>query len=310
MESLLVIGHLTRDRVRLSRSLSYMEAPGGSSFYTSLVTSSLGVDTKVLSKVGEDYPSHYLEMLRDRLIDTSLIRKTCLPTTTFELTYDDRGGRSLRVLSICEEIRLEDCRDIDEDWAVHIGSVVDEVAHEAYGLLSRRARFVSMDAQGIVRFIDRYGIVRLKTPNDASFLEGVGLLKATDDELMHLFDAGSLVEAAKSFFKIAGRESLLTVTLGKLGCLLLTRREIYRAPAYPVGKVGDPTGAGDALVGGVVSSILRGEDLDYALAVGAASASFCVEKASVHGFSIDSSLGERVQWLYSRIRREPRHPVS
>ena len=302
----MIIGHLTRDKIRRGHSPSCLEAPGGSSFYTPLVTSSLGVDTKILSKIGEDYPSHYLEILRDRLIDTSLIRRTRLPTTTFELTYDDRGGRSLRVLSICEEIRLEDCQSIDEDWAVHIGSVVDEVAHEAYRSLSRRGGFLSTDAQGIVRFIDRSGVVHLKALSDISFLEGVRLLKATDEELKHLFGVESLKEAAKSFFKTVGEESILTVTLGRLGCLLLTRREIYRAPAYPIRKVGDPTGAGDALVGGLVSSILKGEDLDYALAVGAASASFCVEKVSVQEFSIDSSLGERIQWLYSRIRREPR----
>ncbi|MEM2122257.1 MAG: PfkB family carbohydrate kinase [Candidatus Bathyarchaeia archaeon] len=305
MGSLLVIGHLTRDRIRWSRSSFHLEAPGGPSFYIPIVASIIGLRTKIVSKVGEDYPLNYLKMLEDRLIDTSLVRRTRLPTTTFELTYDDAGDRSLRVLNICEGIGLGDCQHLDGDRAVHIGPVIDEVAHEAYGFLSRRSSFLSTDIQGIVRSIDNNGHIHLKTPGDFSFLDGVKLVKATGEELQCLFGVDSFIEALRSFLKRIGEEGVLAVTFGRLGCLLLTPKEMYRAPAYPTDKIRDPTGAGDVLVGGILSMILEGEDLDYALAVGVASASFCIEKTSVHGLSIGSDLGERIQWVYSRIRREP-----
>ena len=309
MRSLLVIGHLTRDRIRWSRSPSILEAPGGPAFYTPLAASGLGLKTTVLSKIGGDYPLNYLRMLEEGHVDTSPVRRVGHPTTTFELTYGDAGDRSLRVLSVCEEIGVEDCHGLRGDWMVHIGSVVDEVAHEVYGFYSRRSRFTSTDIQGIVRFIGGGGVIQLRSPRDISFLEGVNLVKATGEELQVLLGVGDFMEAMRSFYKRFGGEVILTVTLGGRGCLLVTSRGAYRAPAYPVERVRDPTGAGDVLVGGVLSSILKGEDLDYALAVGVASASFCVEKASVHEFSIGPGLTERIQWVYSRIGREPFPPV-
>lgn len=305
----MTIGHLTIDEIRLGSSPPH-EAPGGPSFYASLIASRFGVSTKVLSKVGADYPLDNLKILKANGIDTSLIKVTALPTTRFKLEYDERAGRSLRVLSVCEEIGLEDCLGLEGDWAVHIGPVVDEVSHDVYKSLSRRINFLSVDVQGIVRLIDEEeGRVSLKTPNDVSFLKGVRLVKATKEELLHLLGVKNITEAVKSFFRRIGRESLLALTLGKRGCLLLTSHEKFKAPAYPIREIGDPTGAGDVLIGGVISSILNGEDLDYALAVGVASASFCVEKTSVHNFSVSSDFEERIRWVYSRIRRGSLYPI-
>lgn len=308
LEELATIGHLTIDKIKLGAGLSH-EAPGGPSFYASLIASRLGVSTRVLSKVGVDYPLSNLKILEDSGVDTSLIKRAPLPTTRFQLEYDNNAGRSLRVLSICEEIGLEDCLGLEEDLAVHIGPVVDEVSHDVYRSLSQRIDFLSIDVQGIVRLIDEGGWVSLKTPSNVSFLKGISLVKATGEELLYLLGMENITAAVKSFFKRVGRESLLTVTLGKQGCLLLTSNEKFKAPAYPVREIGDPTGAGDVLIGGIISSILNGEDLDYALAVGVASASFCIEKTSVYNFSVGSDLEERIQWVYSRIRRGPLYPV-
>ncbi|MCR5563013.1 MAG: carbohydrate kinase family protein [Desulfovibrio sp.] len=61
-----------------------------------------------------------------------------------------------------------------------------------------------------------------------------------------------------------------------------------RVPIVPVGKVVDPTGAGDAQRAGLIKGLVRGLDLPEAARLGAVSASFAIEKMGTqeHRYSI------------------------
>ncbi len=302
MYDITVVGHLTIDRIKREFAVSYIEAPGGSSFYTSLTTSMLDLKTAIVSKVGMDYPMEYLELLRSRGIDTSFINVCSTPTTKVELRYD-KVGRTLRVTNICERISLNEFPKLERLGAVHIGAVVNEVMPEVYDSLHNKASLLSMDVQGVVRLIGAAGYVRLTKPNDILFLGEINLIKATEKELLYLTGTQNLKSALKRMREIC-EETIIAVTKGELGCLLFTHRgEVFEAPAYPVYRVSDTTGAGDALIGGIISSILKGENLDYALALGIATASYCVEKESAYKFSLGSDFKKRVQWVFSRIRK-------
>ena len=64
------------------------------------------------------------------------------------------------------------------------------------------------------------------------------------------------------------------IKLGAQGCYLKNARGNVRLPAYPV-KAVDATGAGDNLVAGYVSEILRGKTPEEALAFGNACGAIC-----------------------------------
>ncbi|MBD3279313.1 MAG: carbohydrate kinase family protein, partial [Candidatus Pacebacteria bacterium] len=70
----------------------------------------------------------------------------------------------------------------------------------------------------------------------------------------------------------------IVTTLGKKGVRYQDKHNDYYVPGYPVKKVVDPTGAGDAWRGGFVASLLKGQSLTTALQTGNALASFVVEK--------------------------------
>ena len=64
--------------------------------------------------------------------------------------------------------------------------------------------------------------------------------------------------------------------MGARGIIAADRSRGYRVPAYGV-KAVDLTGAGDVLGGAMVVELLRGEELRWAAAVGAAAASIVIE---------------------------------
>jgi sugar/nucleoside kinase (ribokinase family) len=70
--------------------------------------------------------------------------------------------------------------------------------------------------------------------------------------------------------------------------------------AYPVDKVIDTTGAGDAYLGGVLMGKLQGMNIFDAMKIGAVTASFCIEGVGVDGL-LDISKEEfqnRIDWMH------------
>ena len=79
-----------------------------------------------------------------------------------------------------------------------------------------------------------------------------------------------------------GPESLI-IKKGEHGALLFNKEEVFFAPALPLEKVFDPTGAGDSFAGGFIGYLAKTNDISFenmkrAVINGSAMASFCVEK--------------------------------
>jgi sugar/nucleoside kinase (ribokinase family) len=71
---------------------------------------------------------------------------------------------------------------------------------------------------------------------------------------------------------------VILITKGGLGTTMWTKEQgMFRIPAFKT-RVRDPTGAGDALVGGMLVTWVRTGDLLWSVAVGSAVASFVVER--------------------------------
>ena len=71
------------------------------------------------------------------------------------------------------------------------------------------------------------------------------------------------------------------------GVFMMTREEIFLAPAYPLEEVFDPTGAGDTFAGGFMGYLANVGDatpecIKQAIVMGSVMASFNVEDFSVN----------------------------
>ena len=80
--------------------------------------------------------------------------------------------------------------------------------------------------------------------------------------------------------------NILVVKKGEHGALLISNGSYFWAPAFPLEKLQDPTGAGDTFAGGFVGYLAKSgyvcdKNLRRAVIYGSTLASFCVEKFSL-----------------------------
>jgi sugar/nucleoside kinase (ribokinase family) len=89
--------------------------------------------------------------------------------------------------------------------------------------------------------------------------------------------------------------SAVVIKRGDAGALFFCEEGVFAAPAFPLERVVDPTGAGDSFAGGCMGWLARTGDISpagirTALVVGSVLASFCVEDFSLDRFrSLDEA---------------------
>ena len=77
--------------------------------------------------------------------------------------------------------------------------------------------------------------------------------------------------------ELMNRADTAIITYGGAGSKIFTANGTSEIPAYPARQVVDPTGAGDAYRGGLVSGLMRGKNLEASANLGSVCASFAVE---------------------------------
>ncbi len=103
-------------------------------------------------------------------------------------------------------------------------------------------------------------------------IDGCRILIANDYELDLILDKAGLEREA-----LLAHAGAIIVTLGAQGSKVFTRDGEIAIPAVKPRKVEDPTGAGDAYRGGLLSGLSRGRDIAQSARMGSVCASFAVE---------------------------------
>ena len=112
----------------------------------------------------------------------------------------------------------------------------------------------------------------LEAINLTQAIEGCRILIANDYELELITSKTGLKKAA--LLKLA---DTIIVTQGELGSLVSTQDDEFKIPAVKPKKAVDPTGAGDAYRGGLISGLVQGKSIKDCAKMGSVCASFCVE---------------------------------
>lgn len=112
-------------------------------------------------------------------------------------------------------------------------------------------------------------------------LERVDCLIVNDSEARELSGEPNLVKAAKVLKEMGPQ--IIVVKKGEHGALLFANGVIFSAPAYPLEDIWDPTGAGDAFMGGFAGYLAKHGKYDIvhlkrAVIYGSTMASFTVEE--------------------------------
>jgi sugar/nucleoside kinase (ribokinase family) len=294
------VGHLCIDSILLPNRNKPFIILGGSPTYVSFTARRFDSRVSVVSKVGVDFPVAYLWWLREEGVDLSgLVRVENAVTTRFELKYNnDLSDRTLQLKSKAPPITVEDIPNSLKARAVHIAPIAGEVTYEVAEKLRSCAEFLSFDPQGLVRNFDENGNVTHGPLSDTRVLRLTNIYKSSLAEIEAVTNQSNIDSAMRAIHDY-GVETVI-VTLGMEGAVLSVEGDIHKVPSCPSEKVVDPTGAGDAFIGGFLAEYVNGENHLRCACVGSAAASLVVEALGPTFFGDKDQIYKRARLLYEK----------
>lgn len=238
---------------------------GGSALNFASRISSLGFETGIISRVGND---HYGELVKEGLnqfVNTNRILVADGKTGIAFIAIDQNARKSIySYIGVNSKFKFEkgDIELIHNSNLLHVTGMYWEVAEEA-SKHSKRLSFnpgpalSSMGIDKLTKVIKKTEILFLNQ-EEVSILTG-----------MNWMDGSS--------FLVEMGVPMVVVTNGKEGARLFTEDEIIFSPAKNVNAV-DTTGAGDNFAAGFVASLLKNRKPDQCLDFANHVASYCVQQ--------------------------------
>jgi cytidine kinase len=297
---LAVVGHFSADTIHLPTRKAPLNILGGATTYTSLAAKCLDASVKVVSRVGAAFPHAYFWWLQEEGIDlTAVIQHPEEPTTGFELTYSqDFASRTLRLKSKGPPLTLEDLPKDFHAKAIHLGPIANEISYEVAEELKKSVDVVSLDPQGLLRSFDEAGNVSDNALVDNHIFSLINIYKSSQPELYALTGEVDLKHAIRVVHDV-GVETVI-VTMGEKGSVLSVEGAQYKVAACPSEVLVDPTGAGDAFIGGFLTEYMRQKETLWCAAVGSAVASCVVEGPGPTYFGKKEEIYRRAKVLYEK----------
>ena len=292
---ILVYGNPTIDEIVREDHVHIL--PGGGALFSSLAAASLGSRVKVIGNVGYDYPDKYLRSLQRHRVETALLHKVQSYTTRFRIRYD-QNKRKLWLVVPGSQISSRQAR---LNGAVHLAPVFHEISTRDILRASTKAKFLSLDFQGLIRTTDVTGLVKTVPRRLGNVLKACNVVKGSVEE----FDRVGLLERRNRGLRhlLKFGPQFVLMTMGTHGSLLGIRDgSQFSIPAFPEPDALDSTGAGDVLIGSWLSVYLRTRDPVWSAAVGSALASLTSRKMGLSKFAFSrTELFRRSAWVYARV---------
>jgi sugar/nucleoside kinase (ribokinase family) len=298
------VGHFSIDSIFLPDRSAPFVVLGGSSAYVSFAARRLDSRVSVVSKVGNDFPEAYRWWLEQEGVDLSGVSKVeNAQTTRFDLEYSsDLSDRVLRLKNRAPLITVDDLPRSVETRAVHIAPIAGEISFDVVEKLRGCAEVLSLDPQGLVRNFREGGNVVLGPLADKRVLGLVDIFKSSMKEIEAVTGLSDINSAVKAVHDQGVK--IVIVTLGAQGVAVSVEDAIHNVPVYKSEKVVDPTGAGDAFIGGFLSEYVHGGDLPWCSCVGTAVASLVVQAVGPTFFGDKTQIYQRARELYDKEIKE------
>lgn len=275
MSKLLIVGTVAFDAIETPFGKTD-KILGGAATYIALSASQFGIDSSVVSVVGEDFPDKYLGLLRDRNVNLDALEIVKGGKTFFwsgkyhnDMNTRDTLDTQLNVLADFSP-NVPDAYKNSE--IVMLGnlhpavqmSVIDQVNNPQLIVLDTMNFWMDSELELLKKVIARVDVITIN-----------------DEEARQLSGEYSLVKAARKIRDMG--PDYVVIKKGEHGALLFHNEEMFFAPALPLEEVFDPTGAGDTFAGGFAGYLAKTKDVSFsnmknAVIYGSNLASFCVEK--------------------------------
>jgi sugar/nucleoside kinase (ribokinase family) len=273
--SILVVGSIALDSVETPFG-KVENSPGGSALHFS-AAASLFAPVNLVGVVGEDFNLSLIGFLKEREVDLSglMIEKG----ETFRW-----GGRYHA--NMIQRDTLYTYLNVFENFQPVIPAKYQK---------SKYIFLANIDPELQLRVLENIDSPVLTILDTMNFwisgkrtvleevIKRIDVIILNDDEIRELTGEYNIYVAAKKLLRQGPK--ILIIKKGEHGAILISEKDYFAITAYPVDKVVDPTGAGDAFAGGFVGYLASCQKLSQeiyraAVVYGSVVASFNVEAFS------------------------------
>src|SRR5438874_7388222 len=270
--SILIVGSTALDSIKTPKA----ENPrllGGSASHAA-VAASFFSPVRLVGVVGEDFPKPYLRLYKRHRIDLGGLQ--ILPGKTFHWSGEYEVNMNNRRTLLTELGVFETFTPTLPN--AHMAAPFVLLANIAPSLQlhvlnqMRRPKFIAADTMDLWLNIALPDLLKLLKRLDAFVLN--------DSEAHQLTKEDNVFAALRKIHKLGPK--YVIIKKGSHGSILSGPQGFFICPAYPLHKVVDPTGAGDAFVGGAMGYLATAkgpveQNIRRAMIYGTVVASFCCE---------------------------------
>jgi cytidine kinase len=244
--------------------------------------------------VGDDFPRRYVQLYRRHGIDLEGLQiapgKTFHWSGEYELNMNNRRTLTTE-LGVFETFSPQLPAALRNIPYVLLANIAPTLQHHVLDQV-QRPKFVIADSMDLWINIALQDLLKLLRRVDAFVLN--------DSEARLLTHEDNVLSAIRKIHRLGPKYVILKK--GEHGSILSSPQGLFVAPAYPLPKVVDPTGAGDSFVGGLLGYMASRPGSIEArfrrgIVYGSAVASFCCE-----GFGLTRTTRTRRADIEKRVQ--------
>jgi len=251
-KTLAFIGHVSIDHVETVNGANTQ--PGGAALHAAIAAKTLIDDVLLVSVIGEDYP--YREFLR--FFPTRYIKVSKMPSTRFRIRYDEKWEAKYLEALYGAGVRISPStiprRILRPNSVVHLSPLPPSKVKR----MVDKIKEFSPETEISINLWIGYMKTRRNRRILRDLASRVDYFILNDSEAKTLADVDSLSIAIRLL-----KAKTLVVTLGEFGAIIASEdRGVQMVPAlrFPVERIVDTTGAGDAWCGAFLASLQLTQD--------------------------------------------------
>ena len=292
--TVLVVGSVAYDSVKTPTG-SREDSLGGSATYFSIGISRFA-PVSLIAVIGEDFQEQHIDLLRSRGVDVSGLLRQKGDTFRWAGEYFSADLNSRTTLDTQLNVFADFSPKLNAEQRrspyLFLANIDPELQLDVLDQMEQRPDLVALDSMNFWIDGKRQALSRIVSEADVLFMD--------EGEARDYAQEGNLITAARSI--MARGPGAVVVKRGEHGVLVFTGDTIFSAPAFPLDRVVDPTGAGDTFASGFMGYIAATGDTTTegyrrAAILGSVMGSFCVQ-----GFSVEKILTLTMQDIEDRFR--------
>lgn len=249
---------------------------GGAPLNVAIRMASLGINTQIISRVGNDkIGKELIQFIEENGVDTSSIQiDETFPTGEVIVKLDSKGSASYTINYPVAWDKIacvpEDEINVKKADALIFGSLVcrDSVSHQSLLEIINYSKYTIFDVNLRAPFYTKELLINLMMQAD--------FIKFNDDELYEISEymnsPYNSLEQNIRFISEKTNTKHICVTKGNHGAVLYYDGKLYYNSGYKINVV-DTVGAGDSFLASLLAKLLLGNDpqnaIDFACAMGA-----------------------------------------